>query len=39
VPGGARNLGQPLGAEHQQRHDADDHEFRKTDVEHLIRLM
>src|SRR5690606_18154660 len=33
-PGEARGLGQALGAEHDQRHDRDEHQFGTTDIEH-----
>src|SRR5690606_34835033 len=33
-PGEARGLGQALGAEHDQRHDRNDDQFGKTEIEH-----
>jgi len=34
VAGGTRDLGQALGTDDDERHDADHEQFRKTDVKH-----
>ncbi len=38
MPGGARDLGQALGPDHDQHHHADHHEFRKAEIEHVCSL-
>lgn len=38
MTGGACDLGQALWPDHDQQHDADHDEFRKTEVEHVCSL-